>query len=57
MIRWTFSTDGGLELEGWYVDDVAVTHAQVPGMCANDAVVFFDGFESGGTGMWSSTTP
>ncbi len=33
MIRWNFSTDGSVTGEGWYVDDISVTHAQVPGAC------------------------
>ncbi len=32
-IRWTFSTDGSLSNEGWYVDDVQVSHAQIAGPC------------------------
>ena len=32
-IAWSFSTDGLLNLEGWYVDDIAVAHALVPGTC------------------------
>lgn len=56
-IRWTFSTDGGLTLEGWYVDDVAITHAQVPGVCVDASVLFLDGFESGDTSAWSLSSP
>ena len=32
-IRWTFSSDSGVAEEGWYVDDVAITRALVPGPC------------------------
>jgi choice-of-anchor B domain-containing protein len=54
-LRWVFSTDGGLTLEGWYVDDVVVTHAQVAGTC--QPALFADGFESGGLGAWSAAAP
>ncbi len=56
QIRWTFSTDAFFNLEGWYVDDVAITHAQVPGMCGATGI-FFDGFESGDPGSWTNTVP
>ena len=56
LIRWTFSADGGLTQEGWYVDDVAITHAQVAGACEGGGI-FFDGFEVGSTAAWSSTVP
>jgi len=32
-IRWTFSTDGNLTGEGWYVDDIQISHTQIPGPC------------------------
>jgi choice-of-anchor B domain-containing protein len=51
-LRWTFSTDSGITQEGWYVDDVDVTHAQVAGPCAG--VLFADGFESGDTAAWTA---
>ena len=45
--RWLYRTDQGTTGEGWYVDDIQLTHAQVPGMCvvAPDAI-FIDGFDS-----------
>ena len=44
--RWLYRTDSGQTGEGWFVDDVALTHALVPGTCvvAPDAI-FIDGFE------------
>jgi bacillopeptidase F (M6 metalloprotease family) len=33
IIRWNFSTDGYLTEEGWYVDEISITHAQVEGAC------------------------
>ena len=45
-VRWLYRTDQAQTGEGWYVDDIALTHAQVPGACvvAPDAV-FIDGFD------------
>ena len=45
--RWLYRTDQGQAGEGWFVDDVALTHALVPGTCvvAPDAI-FIDGFDS-----------
>jgi choice-of-anchor B domain-containing protein len=46
-LRWLYRTDTAQTGEGWYVDDVAITHAQVPGMCmAGGDVVFADGFDT-----------
>lgn len=45
-LRWTFGTDGGVTGPGWWLDDIRVTHTQVPGMCSstNDSI-FVDGFD------------
>ena len=56
LVRWVFSTDSSVIEEGWYVDDIAVTHAQVPGECST-AFLFADGFESGDTSAWSAVVP
>lgn len=54
LIRWIFSTDGGLTGEGWYVDDVSIQHTQVPGSCTSGAgPIFGDGFESGDLAGWT----
>ena len=46
QLRWLYRTDAATAGNGWYVDDVAVTHAQVPGMCASGVdSIFEDGFE------------
>ncbi|MEO7325610.1 MAG: choice-of-anchor B family protein [Dokdonella sp.] len=46
-LRWLYRTDSAQTGQGWFVDDVALTHAQVPGMCTNAAdAIFVDGFES-----------
>jgi len=34
-LRWRFSSDGGVIGAGWWVDDVAVTNAVIPGACAS----------------------
>lgn len=56
ILRWIYSTDNSVGGEGWYVDDVAVTHAQLPGPCTSGAL-FADGFESGDLGAWSLAVP
>ncbi len=55
QIRWIFSTDGGLTQEGWYVDDIQLTHVGVPGSCSGG--MFVDGFESGDVSAWSAAVP
>jgi len=46
-LRWLYRTDSAQTGEGWFVDDVALTHAQVPGVCSivPDAI-FTNGFEA-----------
>ena len=57
-IRWNFSTDGGATEEGWYVDDIAVSHVQLPSSCTSTSfMVFRDGFESGDFSGWSEPSP
>jgi hypothetical protein len=36
LIRWRFTTDPGLEFEGFYLDDITVTKAMIPGSCGTD---------------------
>lgn len=33
-IRWRFTSDPGLEMEGFYLDDISITNAKLPGACA-----------------------
>ena len=33
-LRWRLSTDGGLVRSGWWVDDIAITNAVLPGVCS-----------------------
>ncbi|MEO6687734.1 MAG: hypothetical protein ABIS07_13210, partial [Dokdonella sp.] len=48
-LRWLYRSDGGTNGQGWFVDDVALTHAQVPGMCTNAGdAIFVDGFDPAG---------
>ena len=54
LVRWIFSTDGAATVEGWYVDDVEITHAQVASACTVPPL-FEDGFESGDTSAWTTT--
>ncbi len=57
-IRWNFSTDGGATEEGWYVDDIAVSHVQQASSCSSpNLLVFRDGFESGDLSAWSEPAP
>lgn len=47
QLRFRFGTDGGVVAEGWWIDDIRVSHAQVAGICAatND-LIFAGGFEN-----------
>ncbi len=46
QLRWLFGTDGGVTGEGWYIDDIELTHAQMPGECSIlDDDIFANGFE------------
>jgi choice-of-anchor B domain-containing protein len=53
-LRWQYSSDSAVNQEGWYVDDIAVTHAQVPSACTSALLLFAD-HEEGDTSDWSST--
>lgn len=45
-LRWRFGTDTSQTAEGWWIDDIRVSHTQVPGMCMGSADrIFADGFE------------
>jgi hypothetical protein len=45
-LRWLFSTDGAQTDAGWWIDDVVVSHLQVPGSCDDIEHLFAAGFES-----------
>ncbi|GMU64702.1 MAG: hypothetical protein AMXMBFR36_09760 [Acidobacteriota bacterium] len=53
-LRWQYSSDTAVNQEGWYVDDIAVTHVQVPGACTSALLLIAD-HEEGDTSDWSST--
>ena len=55
-LGWRYGSDGGVNEEGWYVDDIVVTHAQVPGSCTTSAI-FIERFEGGDFGAWSLVVP
>ena len=45
-LRWLYRTDTAQTGEGWFVDDIALTHTQVPGTCAiGSDVIFANGFD------------
>ncbi len=55
-LRWQYSSDVAVNPEGWYVDDIAVTHAQIPSACL-DALLMIGDFEEGDTSDWSTAQP
>jgi len=45
-IRWNFSTDGNVNEEGWYLDDISISNTQIPSQCNSLAdMIFTSGFE------------
>jgi hypothetical protein len=55
MIRWVLSSDTSANGAGWWLDDISVTQAGVPGPCVpgSTGLLFADGFEDGGMSLWS----
>lgn len=45
QLRWRFTSDGGAEEEGFYLDDVQVSNASTPGSCQGGITLFANGFE------------
>jgi choice-of-anchor B domain-containing protein len=45
QLRFLFSTDGAAEETGWWLDELAISHVQVPGSCENE-FLFGNGFEN-----------
>jgi len=43
-VRWLFSTDGAATDQGWWIDDVSISHVQVGGVCSSTGL-FENGFE------------
>jgi len=45
-IRWNYSTDGAVNEEGWFLDDISVTNTQTPGQCVGlTDLIYGNGFE------------
>ncbi|MCB1627802.1 MAG: hypothetical protein KDI48_08720 [Xanthomonadales bacterium] len=44
QIRLLLSTDGGVQGQGWWIDEIAISNVQVPGVCDAD-VLLVNGFE------------
>ncbi|WP_223787792.1 choice-of-anchor B family protein [Marinicella meishanensis] len=45
-VRFSYSTDGSVNDGGWYLDNLALSHVQVPGMCQTiDDLIFATDFE------------
>ncbi len=57
QLRWRLSTDPGLELEGFYLDDLVVTLASVNDACIAVGPLFADSFEHGTAAAWSRSVP
>ncbi len=47
QVQFSYSTDETVNDSGWFIDEVAVSNAQVPGVCATvgSDLIFLDGFE------------
>jgi len=46
-IRWSYSTDGSVNEEGWFLDDIEVTNTQTPAQCMTISdILFVNGFEN-----------
>ncbi|MCU0302766.1 MAG: M28 family peptidase [Thermoanaerobaculales bacterium] len=52
-LRWLMSSDGYIEGDGWWVDDLSLSDVAIPGTCVGAELIFADGFESGSTAAWS----
>ena len=55
-LRWQYSSDTSVNGPGWFVDDVTVTHTQVPSACVTSLILIAD-HEEGDTSDWSFTQP
>lgn len=57
QLRFVLSSDGYIEGDGWWVDDIAITDVDIPGDCDAADPLFSDDFESGTTSAWSRVAP
>ena len=44
-VRWNYSSDGFMNQEGWFLDDISITNTQVPSQCSLTDLIFASGFE------------
>lgn len=44
-LRWNYSTDAGTNLEGWYLDDISISNAQITSQCRRQDLIFLSSFE------------
>ena len=45
-VRWNYSTDGAVNEEGWYLDDISISNTQIPAQCNSlTDMIFLSGFE------------
>jgi hypothetical protein len=49
-IRFRLTADGGLQRDGWHVDDIEISAGPA-------TLLFADGFESADTSAWTTTVP
>jgi hypothetical protein len=46
-VRWNYSTDGAVNNQGWFVDDISITNTQVPSQCnALSDEIYISGFDN-----------
>ena len=55
-LAWRYGSDSAVNEDGWYVDDLALTHVQIPSACISN-LIFAEDHESGGFGAWSNVLP
>ena len=46
VVRFSYSTDGSVRGAGWFLDNLALSHVQIPGFCQSQIdLIFADGFQ------------
>ena len=53
-LRWLYRSDSQIAGEGWWLDDIALTHTQIAQACSNVGI-FVSGFEHGDLLDWTPT--
>jgi hypothetical protein len=56
-IRWTVSTDSGVNGAGWWIDDISVTNFQTPGTCTPGAASVPGETAAGATSITAQSWP